>query len=229
MPADHDRAKSLLTALQLSSPALPIGGFAYSQGLEWAIEEGTVSDYGSTQSWITDMLHFSLGRQELVLWRSCYQAVATNHFEELASLNTRIYALKETAELRQETAQMGQSLARLFSIWDGAACLSEITLTRPWTYPAAHAGLCASTGLDESTGMASFAWSWCENQVLTAIKHVPLGQTDGQRLLQGLHAELQAAIQTAQGLDLSRMGSALFGLAIASARHETQYSRLFRS
>ncbi|NBP26472.1 MAG: urease accessory protein UreF [Betaproteobacteria bacterium] len=201
--------------MQLSSPALPIGGFAYSQGLEWAIEEGTVSDYDSTQSWITDMLHFSLGR--------------ANHFEELASLNTRIYALKETAELRQETAQMGQSLARLFSIWDGAACLSEITLTRPWTYPAAHAGLCASTGLDESTGMTSFAWSWCENQVLTAIKHVPLGQTDGQRLLQGLHAELQAAIQTAQGLDLSRMGSALFGLAIASARHETQYSRLFRS
>lgn len=229
MAADSNRAKSLLTALQLSSPALPIGGFAYSQGLEWAIEEGTIHDYSSAQSWITDMLHLSLGRQELVLWRACYQAVAANQFEELAGLNARIYALKETAELRQETTQMGQSLARLFSVWDGAAGLSGVALTRPWTYPAAHAGLCASTGLDETTGMASFAWSWCENQVLTAIKHVPLGQTDGQRLLQGLHAELQIAIQTAQALELSRMGSALFGLAVASARHETQYSRLFRS
>ena len=229
MPADAERAKRLLTTLQLSSPALPIGGFAYSQGLEWAIEEGGVHDYSSAQSWITDMLHFSLGRQELVLWRACHQAVATNDFQQLARLNTRIYALKETAELRQETTQMGQSLARLFSVWDGAACLSEIALTRPWTYPAAHAALCASTGLDEHMGMISFAWSWCENQVLTAIKHVPLGQTDGQRLLQGLHADLENAVQTAQGLDLDRMGSALLGLAIASARHETQYSRLFRS
>ena len=229
MPADAERAKRLLTTLQLSSPALPIGGFAYSQGLEWAIETRTVHDYGSAQSWITDMLHFSLGRQELVLWRACHQAVATNDVQRLVMLNTRIYALKETAELRQETAQMGQSLARLFSIWEDAAGLSEIALSQPWTYPAAHAALCASAGLDEHTGMTSFAWSWCENQVLTAIKHVPLGQTEGQRLLQGLHADLQAAVQTAQGLDLDRMGSALLGLAIASARHETQYSRLFRS
>lgn len=229
MPADSEQAQHLLTALQLSSPALPIGGFAYSQGLEWAIEEGTVCDYTSAQSWITDMLHLSLGRQELVLWRACYQAAAANELRHLSDLNSRIYALKETAELRQETTQMGQSLARLFPIWGDAQRLSNIPLSRPWTYSAAHASLCACVGLNESLGMTSFTWSWCENQVLTAIKHVPLGQTDGQRLLHGLHAEIQVAIRKAQGLELSEMGSALFGLAIASARHETQYSRLFRS
>ena len=229
MPAESERARGLLTALQLSSPALPIGGFAYSQGLEWAIEEGTVRDYASAQLWITDMLRLSLGRQELVLWRACYEAAAAKDFDALERHNTRIYALKETAELRQETTQMGQSLARLFPIWDVAQGLSVITLNRPWTYPAAHAALCACAGLDESLGMTSFTWSWCENQVLTAIKHVPLGQTDGQRLLHGLHAEIQAAILAAQGLNLCEMGSALFGLAIASTRHETQYSRLFRS
>jgi urease accessory protein len=229
MLAKVDGVGHLLATLQLSSPALPIGGFAYSQGLEWAIEEGTVFDYDSAQSWITDMLRLSLGRQELVLWRACYQAVNAGDFTGLSDLNERIYALKETAELRQETIQMGQSLARLFVTWDGAERLSNATLSQPWTLPAAHAGLCAYAKLGEVNGMASFAWSWCENQVLTAIKHVPLGQTEGQKLLSVLRAEIQSAIQTALGLHLTQIGSALFGLAIASSRHETQYSRLFRS
>jgi urease accessory protein len=226
MPAE---SLGLLSALQLGSPALPIGGFAYSQGLEWAIEEGTVHDAHSAKTWIQDMLRFNLARQELVLWNAAYRAAARRDERALTQLNGRIYALKETAELRQESTQMGQSLAKLFSIWDPSGWLESIVLDRPWTHSAAHGALCALAEFTEAAGMTTFAWSWLENQVLTAVKHVPLGQTEGQKILRTLHPDIAEAVQSAQTTSLADMGTAAFGLAIASARHEAQYSRLFRS
>lgn len=226
MPAE---VLGLLRALQLSSPALPIGGFAYSQGLEWAIEDGTVHDAHTAKTWIQDMLRINLARQELVLWKAAYGAALNRDSLALTRLNSRIYALKETAELRQEATQMGQSLAKLFSIWDPSRWLESITPDRPWTHSAAHAALCAAAGFTETAGMTTFAWSWLENQALTAVKHVPLGQTDGQKMLFELQPVIAEAVASAQATALTDMGTAALGLAIASARHETQYSRLFRS
>ena len=226
MPAE---ALSLLRALQLGSPALPIGGFAYSQGLEWVIEEGTVHDARTAKTWIQDMLRFNLARQELVLWSAIYRAAVNRDLLTLIRLNDRIYALKETAELRQESTQMGQSLAKLFPIWDSSHWLESIAPGRPWTHSAAHAALCAVSGFSETSGMTTFAWSWLENQVLAAVKHVPLGQTEGQKILFELQLEIAEAVESARATALADIGTAALGFAIASARHETQYSRLFRS
>ena len=220
---------NLLSALQLGSPALPVGGFAYSQGLEWAIEEGTIHDAQTAGAWIQDMLRLNLARQELVLWHAVYRATRNKDQQDLSQLNDRIYALKETAELRRESTQMGQSLAKLFMIWDHKRWLETVNPNRPWTYSAAHAALCAIAELSETTGATTFAWSWLENQVLTAVKHVPLGQTEGQKMLYRLHQDIADAVDTAQAMSLSDIGTAALGLAISSARHEAQYSRLFRS
>lgn len=219
----------LLSLLHLASPVLPVGGFAYSQGLEWAIEDGVVCNPASAYAWIRDCLCHGMARQELVLWRSCHNAMMCNDHRSLSILNDRILALKETSELRLEALQMGQSLALLFPLWDDTGRLPSMVLELKWTYPAAFAALCAVAGIDESAGMTCYAWTWTENQVLAAVKHVPLGQTEGQRILRALRSDIGDAVQIAQQLTLDEIGTAMLGVAIASARHETQYSRLFRS
>lgn len=238
MPMDRSKPDSAFDFLHLSSMALPVGGFAYSQGLEQAIESGLITDYAGAKRWIEDCIRHNLGRQECIVWQAVFQAAATNDCKEIIRLNNQIFALKETAELRLEARQMGQSLANLFSKWQKAQWLSEISLEPiGWTYTAAHASLCAAVGLNPSTGLASFLWAWCENQVLCVVKHLPLGQSQGQALLQEMKPVLTNAIEETMRRSVqhppshqaNEFGSAAIGFAINSARHETQYSRLFRS
>lgn len=222
--------ESLLDLLHLSSLALPVGSFAYSQGLEQAIESQVVVDYDSAHRWITDCLVLSLGRQECMLWRCAFDAAAAGDTDQLVLLNTQIFAVKETSELRLESLQMGQSLAHLFSKWPKAVWLSQTHPTPVgWTYTAAHASLCAAIGLSAQHGLFGFLWSWCENQVLCIVKHLPLGQTDGQRLLHEIKPVIHRVSDQLFSTDHQDFGGAAFGFAINCARHETLYSRLFRS
>lgn len=220
---------SLLRLLHLASPALPVGGFAYSQGLEWAIEDGQVKDSQSAKDWIKDCLYLVMARQELILWACCFDAVKRKDYELLCALNQRIYALRETSELRDEALQMGQSLAKIFPLWSPDGALEMPLLNGRWTYTAAHAALCASIDIEKSSGMTAYVWTWSENQVLAAVKHIPLGQTEGQRVIQQLQEDMINAVNIALQAQLDEIGSATLGLAIASSKHETQYSRLFRS
>lgn len=217
----------LLAVLHLASPALPIGSFAYSQGLEQVIADGLVHDRDSTQSWISDLLALMMARQELVLWRCCAQAASARDWEGLRAWNHRVMALRETKEFRLESRQMGQSLSRLFPDWsaDGLAGAG----ISDWSYTAAHASLCAAQGIPLGVGMTAFAWAWTETQVMAAVRHVPLGQSEGQHVLHKLRQEIPAAVRIALARDAADLGSAGLGLAIASSRHETLYSRLFRS
>jgi urease accessory protein len=235
---DSQHYEPLLDFLHLSSMALPVGGFAYSQGLEQAIESGLITDYKGAKQWIGHCLSHNLVRQECVLWYEVFKAAAENNREEIIKFNDLVFALKETAELRLEARQMGQSLANLFSKWQKAQWLKEIN-PEPigWTYTAAHASLCAAVGLNPSSGLTSFLWAWCENQVLCLVKHLPLGQSQGQTLLQEMKPVLEQSIneimctnaQHSPTHQPTEFGSATAGFAINSARHETQYSRLFRS
>lgn len=240
---DRNKPESAFDFLHLSSMALPVGGFAYSQGLEQAIESGLITDYASAKKWIEDCLRYNLARQECLLWQQVFQAASENNRNEnnrneIIMLNDQIFALKETAELRLEARQMGQSLANLFSKWQAAQWLTQINLEPiGWTYTAAHASLCAAVGLSPAKGLASFFWAWCENQVLCVVKHLPLGQSQGQALLQEMKPVLTQSVEEVMSRDgqhlpwnqPSEFGSAAIGFAINSARHETQYSRLFRS
>ena len=218
------RLRPLLALLQLASPALPVGGFAYSQGLERAIEDGLVRDTATAERWIADLLTLALARLDAPLWLRAFDAAARGSAAGFARWNDELLAARETAELRAETQQMGASLARVFP-----ALGLKPPAIEPLAYPAAFAAACAQLGIDREAGLAAFLWAFVENQVLVAVKHVPIGQQAGQALLFALHARLAQAIEHAAQLPDDHLGSAALGLALASARHETQYSRLFRS
>jgi urease accessory protein len=222
-----------LAALHLASPALPIGGFAYSQGLEQAIEDRLVNDAQTAQIWIHDILMFSLAKQELVLWIQVYNAVSADDMQALDRLNTEILSLRETREFRLESTQMGQSLAKLFPQWPEAQHFTQQLKAYPktiaLTYTAAFAAICAASKVPLELGLTSYLWGWAENQVVAAVKQIPLGQSAGQEILHALKKSIPEAIAIACNTPADELGSAAIGLAISSARHENQYSRLFRS
>jgi urease accessory protein len=217
---------TLLDTLHLASPALPVGGFAYSQGLEQAVEEGWVNDLDSAKTWIHDSLALFLGRQELPLWRCCYRAVATDDLSGFVDLNQELLSLRETAESRLESLQMGQSLGKIFDQWSVAATIDS---DQPLSFTAAHAGLCALRKIDAADGLTAYAWAWVENQALAAMKIIPLGQRAGQSLLHDLKPVIAQVVAQSAEVPVQAIGSAAIGLAITSSHHETQYSRLFRS
>lgn len=220
-----------LDALHLSSPLLPIGGFAYSQGLEQAQASGWVTDRDSAEAWIRDTLLLVLAQQELPAWLVCFRATRRNDWATVIELTQEWAAMRETAELRLESRQMAYSLVRLFEQWvvpehmPPTGVMQRIAIN----HTMAHATLCGLRFNDETIGLSAFIWAWLENQVLSAVKIVPLGQLDGQRLTHALKPDIGPAIATAQATDLGAAGSATVGLAMVSSQHETQYTRLFRS
>jgi len=214
----------MLALLQLASPALPVGGFAYSQGLEATIDDGTVHDAATARRWIDESLSLVVARFEAPVWLRIHGAALEADTEAIERWNAELLATRETAELRSETLQMGVSLVRLFP-----ALNLEPPLLADVTYAAAFAMACAQLGIARDEGLTAYLWAWVENQVLVAIKTVPLGQQAGQAMLCSLHPSIEHAIEIAASLGDEELGTAAFGLALRSARHETQYSRLFRS
>jgi urease accessory protein len=203
------RGAKLAKLLQLASPALPVGAYSYSQGLEAAVEAGIVKDAASAERWIGDVLELSVGAMEApLLWRML-------NGEDCDAL---FVASRETAELRAETLQMGASLARL---------LKDLQIgEKTGSYPAVYAFAARQWGIAPEDALMAYLWSWLENQVMAAVKAVPLGQTDGQRMLLSMGESLPSIVAKAKSMEPSNLAP---GLAVLSARHETQYSRLFRS
>jgi urease accessory protein len=196
--------------LQLASPTLPVGAYSYSGGLEAACEAGLVTDAASARRWIGDVLEHSVMKMEApVLLRMIDQPD-----EEW---NAMFLASRETAELRAETVQMGYSLNRLLPELGVEACPFE----EP-SFPAAYAQAVRAWGIPARQALTAYLWAWLENQVMAAVKSVPLGQTDGQKMLLALGARLQDVSE-------EEPGNFAPGLAMLSSFHETQYSRLFRS
>ncbi len=222
---------TLARLLQLASPALPVGAFSYSQGLESAVESGDISDAATAGRWISDALAFSMARFEAPAWSRLCAAWQARDYDAVRRLNSWFCATRETAELRAETLQMGYSLRRLvreLGEFD-AAPIEALESMEEVAFPTVHAFAVAQWGLLERDSLVAYQWSWLENQVMAAVKAVPLGQTDGQKLLLRLGGRLAAIADEAIGLDDSMFANFAPGLAIASCRHETQYSRLFRS
>ncbi len=218
--------------LQLVSPALPVGAYTYSQGLEWAVESGRIRDEASAGQWISDLMRHGIGRFEAPLVALLMQHWGNENTAEIARLNADFLASRESAELRAETVQMGFSLNRLLAdLHDPAletlrtalAQLSEIAFPTVW------AGLAAAWHIDPLTAVAGYLWAWAENQVMSALKAVPLGQAAGQRLLAKLGHAVPPIAATALTLSENAWSNLTPAFALCCARHETQYSRLFRS
>ncbi len=228
----HDTLALLALArlLQLASPALPIGAYSYSQGQEWVVAAGTVHDAASAQAWIADMLVLVVARGEAaVAWRLLC-AAGTDH-DAFARWNAWFRATRETAELRAETEQMGGSLVRLAQelAWLDAAARDALRDLGPVTLPAAYALAARACALPARAALAAYVWAWLENQVLAAMKLVPLGQVAGQRILAALSTTIPEVVGTAARVADDDIVAFAPGFALACAKHETQYTRLFRS
>ncbi|HRE16067.1 MAG TPA: urease accessory protein UreF [Rhodocyclaceae bacterium] len=225
-------ALALARLLQLASPALPVGAYTYSQGLEWAVECGDVRDEASAGAWIVDLLRHAIGRFEAPLVAALMRAWADGNTEEVTRLNAEFLASRESAELRAETVQMGFSLRRLIADLRDEALTPVASTLQPLpevAFPTAWAGIAQAWGIPVADAVQAYLWSWAENQVMAALKAVPLGQAAGQRLLAALGAQLPALAEQALNLPEAAWANLTPAFAIASARHETQYSRLFRS
>jgi len=216
----------LARLLQLASPTLPVGAFSYSQGLEAAVEAGLVHDRASAEQWIGELLELSLARMEAPILVRLIEAWRSDDAAGAARWNETFLASRETSELRAETVQMGYSLCALLTQLEDAAPLAA--LEEP-SFPAAYAYAVARWGIAPQAALVAYLWAWLENQVMAALKAVPLGQTDGQRVLLSLGARLAAITAEAEALEDDDLGACAPGLALLCARHETQYSRLFRS
>ena len=217
---------ALLQLIWLASPALPVGGFSYSEGLEAAVDRELVHDEATAAAWLADQLHLGLARGDLSVIGEAIAAWRDGDTERVAALNAWVLQTRETAELRQQTEQMGRSLVEwLKSVQPEVAARATAQLT----YPIAFALAASATTAPARDCLLAFAFGWGENMMQAAIKSVPLGQSAGQRILLRLAAEIPGAVDHALGLSHDERQAFSPMLAILSARHETQYSRLFRS
>lgn len=214
--------------LQLASPALPIGGYSYSTGLESAIEAGRVRDPATAFDWIDDALSLVIGRFDAPLLAAALQACQAADHPRLAELNRMALAGRETAELRLESEQMGYSLTQwIIQVAAGEAL--PLDPSRPVAATIAWAMAAWRLQLNARDAVTGFLWSFAENQVMVLIKTMPMGQIQAQKVLHRLGPRIEAVTEAALQMPAQRWSNAAPGLAIASMQHETQYSRLFRS
>lgn len=226
-------AGSLLQLIWLASPALPVGGFSYSEGLEIAVERAGVTTESATARWLLEQLQLTQARGDMAVVQAALHAWREADHARVRRLNDWVLHTRETSEMRLQTEQMGKSL----SDWlrnqhagdpDTIARI-DVLAALPPTYPVAFALAAAATQARAEDVLLAYAFGWAENMVQAAIKSVPLGQNAGQRILAQLAAAIPQAV--AHALQVSDEQRQAFSpmLAILSAQHETQYSRLFRS
>ena len=217
---------ALLQLVWLASPALPVGGFSYSEGLEAAVDAGLVASEATAADWLAHQLHLSLSRADLAVLAQAIEAWRQGDTARIAALDDWVRQTRETSELRLQTEQMGRSLVEwLKAVHPERAARAQ---AEP-TYPTAFALAASNGGADVRAILLTFAFGWAENMMQAAIKAVPLGQAAGQRILLRLAGEIPAAVDHALVLGDDERQSFTPMLAILSARHEIQYSRLFRS
>jgi len=219
-------AAALLHLLQFASPALPIGGYSYSQGLEAALEAGVVHDAASGRAWIAAYLAEVAAKWDAPLFWRLLKAFEARDDASVALWSERFLASRDSAEFRAETVQMGYSLARLLAelgIANVEALGPEVAL------PTAFACAVDALGIGHDEALLAMLFAWVENQVLVCVKSVPLGQVAGQRMLLSLRDDISAAAHTARTLADDELSNWSPGLSILLMRHEVQHGRIYRS
>lgn len=225
MPTD---SQALLRLMQLISPTLPVGAFSYSQGLEWAVECGWVNDVESMKSWLRGLMHDNFEMLEIPLLARLYHACEQQDEQALRHWNQYLLASRETSELRMEEQNRARALTTLLkNLGLEQAHAWQDNLQQCQLVPFALAASCWHIKLSDAA--LGYAWSWLENQLAAAIKLVPLGQTDGQRIQLELADDITTMVANGLTIKDEDIGASAPALALASSLHETQYTRLFRS
>ena len=224
-------AQALLQLMWLASPALPVGGFSYSEGLESAVDAGLADTEAQAQRWLLDQLALALGRADLAVVAQAFGAWQRGDLGHITTLNDWVRTTRETSELRQQAEQMGRSLCEwLRQRQPGDPRVAALGAQAPApTWPVAFALAAVHTGAPLRDALLTHAFGWAENMVQAAIKSVPLGQSAGQRMLSALSNAIPGVVDAAMALTDAERQVCTPMLAILSARHEAQYSRLFRS
>jgi urease accessory protein len=220
---------TLLALLQLTSPALPIGAYSYSEGLETLVEQGLIRSSTDLQTWLTESLATGSIGMDLAILLRAYRAWKRDDRENLIYWNHWLSATRETAELQQQSWQMGRSLLKLLQNLYPREDWSAWDMGINWNIAIVFAIAAGLAGMDEQTAALGYAYSWVSNGVSAGVKLIPLGQTAGQQLLLSLTEPVAQAADRALTVTDDRLFSCNWGLTLASMAHETQYSRLFQS
>jgi urease accessory protein len=224
-----DAEAALIPLMLWLSPAFPVGSFAYSQGLEWAVESGDIHDARSLGGWLVDLLTFGAPRADALLFAECFRAGVAEDWETLAEANALAIALANSAErLLETTAQGSAFVLAARAAWDCEA-LRQLSLAERVAYPAAVAAAAAGHGLPLEASLQAFILAQIAAAVSAVVRLGPIGQTDGQKIQATLIPRIRALAREASGSSLADLGSCAFRSEIAAMKHETQYSRLFRS
>ncbi len=210
--------RALSRLLVAASPAFPTGGFAYSHGLEWAVQAGDVRDEDSLRDWLDVLLCGGAGWSDSILLRHAFRSAGDD--AAVSGLGELAAALSPSLERRMETLWQGAAFAASAAAWGAVA---------PAAYPVAFGVFAAGQGVDEESACLGFLTAWLGNLVSAGVRLVPLGQQAGLRVLHGLEESVLAVVAESACATLDDLGTACFRADISAMRHETQYSRMFRS
>ncbi|MGB3405831.1 MAG: urease accessory protein UreF [Microcoleaceae cyanobacterium] len=224
----------ILELLQLSSPALPLGAYSYSEGLENLVEQEIITNKNTLEHWLTQELSYGAIRLEGAIMVRAYNNTIQSNFTQLNDWNNWLSAARESSELREQSWQMGNSLSRLLlelnhvqEIPNLKKCIEAVG--KPCNYAVAFGMAAASWQIDINYAVLGYLQSWASNLITAGIKLIPLGQTAGQKILLKLHPIIIESTQEILALSDDNLVSCNWGLGLASMAHETQYTRLFRS
>ena len=217
----------MMQLLRLCSPTLPIGSYAYSQGLETACHNEYVTDKNSLTSWVSGILMHSIQHLDIPVFSRLYDAYSENDLDEVHYWNQYILASRETSELLLEDSQMGGALAKLLTSLDVPQ--SKEWKNKTCSLLTAFSLACVQWNIEKPIATQGLIWAWCENQVSIGIKLIPLGQTSGQQILSELIPSIDLAVSKGLNIKKEEIGASSLGAVLASMQHENQYTRLFRS
>lgn len=228
---DSNGEATLYRLMSWLTPSFPVGAFSYSHGLEWAVEVGDIRDLDSLTGWLRDLLEWGSGRNDAILLAAAWRAAITGDWPRLAEVCDLALALSPSRERHLETAMQGRSFASAIAASWPCAAIEEVQQRAgiAIAYPVAVGAAAAGHGLKLEPTVAAYLHGFVANLVSAGVRLVPLGQTDGQRALVALEAAVTVAARQAVASDLDDLGGAMFRADIGSMKHETQYTRLFRS
>ncbi|OUL30426.1 urease accessory protein UreF [Nostoc sp. T09] len=220
---------SFLSILQLTSPALPVGAYSYSEGLETLVEQGANANQQNLKDWLYSQLRYGAIRVEAAVMLRAYKSAKIGDLETLAYWNKWLSAARETEELRTSSWQMGRSLIQLLGKLHPEIMPTLNAVGNPCNYAIAFGIAAAHWQIDVNAALLGYLHSWASNLITAGVKLIPLGQTAGQQLLLDLQELLSVAAVEILALEDDELGCCSWGLSLASMQHETQYTRLFRS
>lgn len=228
MQVDIGNGRSLLALLQFVSPALPVGAYSYSEGIETLVQNGKVKDLATLEYWLQQELKYGAISVEAIALLRVYACLENGDRAQLKYWNEWLSAFRETEEIRRQSWQMGRSLTRLLidlqpTLQPTIADCGDCNFTVAFAIAAHH------WQIDSQTAVLGYLYSWASNLANAGVRLIPLGQTQGQQLLLNLYPVLEQTTTTVMNANDDSLKSCGWGLAIASMQHETLYSRLFRS